>query len=57
MENRIKEQQLELLADRISAQKWWLNQMRLLLSSLAYILYRVYSQELLERNTDGKSTG
>ena len=38
MENRIKEQQLGLFADRTSAQKWWANQARLLLSSLAYVL-------------------
>jgi hypothetical protein len=38
MENRIKEQQLYLFADRTSCQKWWPNQFRLLLSSLAYVL-------------------
>lgn len=38
MENRIKEQQLDLFSDRTSAHKWWPNQFRLLLSSLAYIL-------------------
>ena len=38
MENRIKEQQLDLFADRTSCHKWWANQFRLLLSSLAYIL-------------------
>lgn len=38
MENRIKEQQLGLFADRTSARYWWANQFRLLLSSLAYIL-------------------
>lgn len=38
MENRIKEQQLGLFADRTSAQRWWTNQFRLLLSSLAYVL-------------------
>lgn len=38
MENRIKEQQLCLFADRTSCHKWWSNQFRLLLSSLAYIL-------------------
>ena len=39
MENRIKEQQLDLYADRTSCHKWWANQFRLLLSSLAYILF------------------
>jgi len=38
MENRIKEQQLGLFADRTSCQAWWANQFRLLLSSLAYVL-------------------
>jgi len=38
MENRIKEQQLDLFADRTSCHLWWPNQFRLLLSSLAYIL-------------------
>ena len=36
--NRIKEQQLDLFADRTSCHKWWSNQFRLLLSSLAYTL-------------------
>ncbi len=38
MENRIKEQQLGLFADRTSCHAWYANQFRLLLSSLAYIL-------------------
>ena len=38
MENRIKEQQLDLFADRTSCHKWWPNQFRLLLASLAYSL-------------------
>ena len=38
MENRIKEQQLALFADRTSYHKWWPNQFRLILSSLAYTL-------------------
>lgn len=38
MENRIKEQQLGLFADRTSAHHWWANLFRLLLSSLAYVL-------------------
>jgi len=38
MENRIKEQQLNLFADRTSCHAWWPNQFRLLLASLAYIL-------------------
>lgn len=38
MENRIKEQQLGLFADRTSCSAWWPNQFRLLLASLAYTL-------------------
>lgn len=38
MENRIKEQQLGLFADRTSASNWWANQFRLMLSSIAYVL-------------------
>jgi len=38
MENRIKEQQLGLFADRTSCHRWWVNQFRLLLSSMAYVL-------------------
>lgn len=38
MENRIKEQQLGLFADRTSCHSWWANQWRLLLSGLAYTL-------------------
>jgi len=38
MENRIKEQQLDLFADRTSCHQWWPNQFRLILASLAYTL-------------------
>ncbi len=38
MENRIKEQQLCLFADRTSCHRWWPNQLRLILSTLAYVL-------------------
>ena len=38
MENRIKEQKLGLASGRTSANDWWSNQLRLLLSSLAYVL-------------------
>jgi len=38
MENRIKEQQLCLFADRTSCHNWWPNQLRLLMSTLAYVL-------------------
>jgi hypothetical protein len=38
LENRIKEQQLDLFADRTSCHRWWPNQFRLLLASLGYVL-------------------
>ena len=38
MENRIKEQQLGLFADRTSCHGWWANQFRVLLSAAAYVL-------------------
>jgi len=39
MENRIKDQQLDLFAKRTSAHHWWPNQFRQLLSGLAYTLF------------------
>lgn len=48
MENRIKEQQLELFADRTSCSKWWGNQFRLILSSLAYTLIEYIRDKLLQ---------
>ena len=38
IENRIKEQQLDLFADRTSCHRFLANQFRLLLSSAAYVL-------------------
>ena len=38
MENRIKEQQLGLFADRTSCHGWWANQLRVLFSAAAYVL-------------------
>lgn len=49
MENRIKEQQLDLLADRTSCHRWWSNQLRLLLSGLAYILLEAIRRLALAR--------
>ncbi len=48
MENRIKEQQLELFADRTSCHKWWDNQLRLILSSLAYTLVEYIRDKFLQ---------
>ena len=47
MENRIKEQQLGLFADRTSCHKWWPNQFRLLLSSIAYVLLETIRRRYL----------
>ncbi len=47
MENRIKEQQLDLFADRTSCHGWWANQFRLLLSSLAYTLIETIRRRAL----------
>lgn len=47
MENRIKEQQLDLFADRTSCSKWWPNHLRLMLSSFAYILVEYIRENLL----------
>ena len=38
MENRIKECQLGLFADRTSCHRWWPNQFRMLIASLGYVL-------------------
>lgn len=49
MENRIKEQQLDLFADRTSCNLWWPNQFRLLLSTLAYTLIAAIRRIALSR--------
>ena len=46
MENRIKEQQLQLFADRTSCHRWWPDQFRLLLASLAYALINAIRRAL-----------
>ena len=51
MENRIKEQQLDLFADRTSCSLWWPNQFRLLLSTLAYTLIHAIRRIAL-KNTE-----
>jgi hypothetical protein len=48
MENRIKEQQLDLFADRTSCHDWWPNQFRLILSSLAYSLIEAIRRRALK---------
>lgn len=39
MENRVKDQQLDLFADRTSSPHWWTNLWRLMLSAFAYVLF------------------
>jgi hypothetical protein len=51
MENRIKEQQLDLFADRTSCHRFLANQFRLLLSSAAYVLMQALRRTAL-RGTD-----
>jgi len=51
MENRIKEQQLDLFADRTSCHDFLANQFRLLLSSAAYVLFQALRRTVL-RGTD-----
>ena len=51
MENRIKEQQLALFADRTSSTKWRTNQYRALLAALAYSLLETMRRTAL-RGTD-----
>lgn len=48
MENHIKEQQLDLFADRTSCHNWWPNQFRLLLSSLAYTMIEYLRESALQ---------
>ena len=47
MENRIKEQQLDLFADRTSCHRFVANQFRLLLSSAAYVLVQTLRRTAL----------
>jgi hypothetical protein len=46
-ENRIKEQQLDLFADRTSTGKMWSNQLRLYFSSFAYVLLQTLRRTAL----------
>ena len=46
-ENRIKEQQLDLFADRTSTGKMWSNQLRLYFSSIAYVLMQTLRRLVL----------
>jgi hypothetical protein len=46
-ENRIKEQQLDLFADRTSTSQMWSNQLRLYFSSIAYVLLQTLRRTAL----------
>lgn len=56
MENRIKEQQLDLFADRTSTQTFQSNQLRLWLHSLAYVLISAFRQQGLKKTSLAKAT-
>ena len=56
MENRIKEQQLDLFADRTSTQTFNSNQLRLWLSSMAYVLVQTYRKKCLVKTKFAKAT-
>ena len=56
MENRIKEQQLDLFADRTSTQTFESNQLRLWLSSMAYVLMQSFRQYCLAKTSFSRAT-
>jgi len=56
MENRIKEQQLDLFADRTSTQTFESNQLRLWLSSMAYVLMQAFRENCLSQTPLARST-
>ena len=56
MENRIKEQQLDLFADRTSTQTFESNQLRLWLSSMAYVLMQAFRQNCLSKTSFVQAT-
>ncbi len=56
MENRIEEEQLDLFADRTSTQTFDSNQLRLWLSSMAYVLMQAFRQNCLSRTSFAKAT-
>ncbi len=57
MENRIKERQLALFADRTSSSKWWTNQYRLLLAGMAYTLLETMRRTALRGTGLARSRG
>ncbi len=56
MENRIKDQQLDLFADRTSCQRWWPTQFRPLLSTLASTLLEGLRRKALKGTALAKAS-
>jgi len=56
MENRIKDQQLDLFAKRTSSHRWWPNQFRQLLSGLAYTLFEGLWRKALKNTSLAKAS-
>jgi hypothetical protein len=56
VENRFKEQQLDLFADRTSTQTFESNQLRLWLSSMAYVLMQAFRQHCLGKTALAQAT-
>ena len=56
MENRIKEQQLDLFADRTSTRTFESNQLRLWLSSMAYVIMQSLRQYCLAKTSFAQAT-
>ena len=56
MENRIKEQQLDLFADRTSTHTFRANQLRLLMTSFAYVLVEALRRGALQHTSLARAT-
>ncbi len=56
MENRIKEQQLDLFADRTSTRTFDSNQLRLWLSSMAYVIMQAFRSHCLKKTSLAQAT-
>ncbi len=56
MENRIKDEQLDLFAGRGSRHRWWPNQFRQLLSGLAYTLFEGLRRQALNDTSLAKAS-
>jgi hypothetical protein len=56
MENRLKEQQLDLFADRTSTQTFQSNQLRLWFSSIAYVLMQAFRAHCLSKTVFYQAT-